>query len=109
MIKSEMYVLSTPNIVTGCVEWDGLLYPTGYGRLNYMGGVEYTHRIAWIVNNGDIPDDNSAYGTLHVLHRCDNPRCINIDHLFLGTHQDNMRDRDEKGRGRYGENRPSIK
>jgi len=59
--------------------------------------------VSWELSNGEIPDG------FHVCHHCDNPCCINPDHLFLGTVADNMHDRDAKGRGRYGENRPSLK
>jgi hypothetical protein len=46
---------------------------------------------------------------MHVLHRCDNPPCINPDHLFLGTHRDNMKDRDKKKRAVKGERHASAK
>lgn len=51
-----------------------------------------THRVMWYLVNGEIPKG------LCVLHRCDNPPCINVDHLFLGTHGDNAADRNTKGR-----------
>jgi hypothetical protein len=88
---------------SGCLEWDGLKYPTGYGCVKWKSKNTYSHRVAWELSNGEIPDG------FHVCHHCDNPCCINPDHLFLGTVADNMHDRDAKGRGRYGENRLSLK
>jgi hypothetical protein len=83
---------------TGCWLWQLSLDGGGYGRLStwLVGGVRQTlgaHRAAWEAINGAVPDG------LHVLHHCDVRRCCNPDHLFLGTHQDNMRDRESKGRG----------
>jgi len=53
---------------------------------------ENAYRIAWMLYRGEIPDGQ------HVLHHCDNPLCVNPEHLFLGTHQDNMADMIQKGR-----------
>jgi hypothetical protein len=85
----------------GCWEWQGSRVSNGYGHINGIGN-GYAHRAAWELTYGPIPDG------LQVLHRCDNPPCVRLDHLFIGTTLDNMRDRDAKGRGRGGPNRPSL-
>lgn len=75
-----------------CWPWTGTR-AGGYGRI-YLGGrvFEGAHRVCWLLTHGGIP------GGMQVLHRCDNPPCNNPRHLFLGTHQDNMDDRGQKGR-----------
>ena len=78
---------------SGCWIWTACLSTAGYGKLGVEGKSEYAHRISWDIHFGPIPDD------LWVLHRCDVPCCVNPAHLFLGTHADNVRDREEKGRG----------
>lgn len=59
--------------------------------------MEMAHRVSWMIHNGPIPDGKQ------VLHRCDNPPCVNPSHLFVGTHQDNMDDCTKKGRRQCGE------
>ena len=80
-----------------CWLWHGARDPkNGYGNFGIEGGhngrTEKAHRAAWLLLVGPIPDG------LFVLHKCDNPPCVNPAHLFLGTHQDNMDDKIEKGR-----------
>lgn len=84
---------SEPEPNTGCWLWLGASVPPyGYGVVRFRGCIDYAHRAAWQITHGDIPRGIS------VLHRCDNPPCINPGHLFLGTHVDNMRDMVMKGR-----------
>ena len=105
-IRAYMLKRIDINHETGCFEWQFNSDDPAckYGSIRYKGEKQTTHRVAWIVEIGEIPEDNSRHGTLHVLHKCDNPKCINTDHLFLGTHQDNIKDRDAKGRGVGGIN-----
>jgi hypothetical protein len=95
----------TLNQETGCHEWHACLLPRGYGAIQRDGKKIAAHRVSWELHHGPIT------GGLHVLHRCDNRKCVNPAHLFLGTHQDNMRDRDQKGRQarRPGELNPMAK
>lgn len=64
----------------------------GYGRFRMGDHTVLAHRLAWEMQNGPIPEG------MCVCHRCDVPSCVNVDHLFLGTHDDNMADRHAKGR-----------
>ena len=75
-----------------CWIWAGVLDRYGYGRPWWNGKQIGAHRLAWIAANGPIQDG------LHVLHSCDRPACVNPYHLRLGTHAENLRDRDSKGR-----------
>jgi hypothetical protein len=87
----------------GCWLWSRRTR-TGYGVVSLMGGVKkaFAHRLAWIEVNGEIPPG------LFVLHKCDVKACINPDHLFLGTHQENMDDMARKGRRRSGRRAPRL-
>lgn len=80
----------------GCINWLGGVTSDGYGNVTINGRQTTAHRAEWIKHFGEIPAD------MFVLHTCDNPRCINIRHLWLGTHTDNMRDMRAKGRNVSG-------
>jgi len=75
-----------------CWEWTATLNAKGYGLFGIEGRMRLAHRISWFLNSAKHP------GALSVLHKCDNPRCVNPEHLFLGTQADNMKDMDKKGR-----------
>ena len=78
-----------------CWEWQGYLFPTGHGQFWLNGRDIKASRAAWILHNGHVsPKD-------YVCHTCDNARCVRIDHLYLGTHQTNMRDVKERQRRRW--------
>jgi hypothetical protein len=81
-----------PPYSAACWIWLAAKSPQGYGHFFFNGRVDKAHRASWEIHNGAIPDD------LMVLHKCDNPRCVNPEHLFLGTHQDNADDKMRKGR-----------
>lgn len=81
-----------------CWEWQACL-ARGYGLFRVRGALgrwrmQGAHRMAWLLTKGPIPTD------LCVLHKCDNRRCANPNHLFLGTRGDNARDKAAKGRAR---------
>lgn len=80
-----------------CWLWTGDLNRAGYGRFIYGGKRWTAHRASYQVYIGDLPPVERGTKCC-VLHRCDNPRCANPDHLFLGSQADNMRDKAEKGR-----------
>src|SRR5512138_3094264 len=87
-----------------CWEWSANRLPSKYGLFNVrLGKSVLAHRVAYELAKEPIPDG------MCVLHRCDNPPCVNPDHLFLGTDADNTRDRVQKGRAASGERNSQAK
>lgn len=80
---------------SGCHEWQGCVDKDGYGFIS-MGKKKNKrpHRVAWEIANGTIPDGMQAN------HTCDNPRCCNPAHIWIGSQKENLEDADRKGRSR---------
>ena len=92
-VKFEASIATKDN---GCVEWVKARNARGYGVVrDETGKNRLAHRAAWFLAFG-------YYSRQHILHRCDNPACVRIDHLFEGSHVDNMADKMAKGRHRWG-------
>lgn len=90
----------------GCHLWTAALRGRGeykYGTFKQNRLQRNSHRVAWELRHGEIPEG------MNVLHRCDNPRCVNPGHLFLGTTLDNIEDKVAKGRQPRGESHPHAK
>lgn len=91
------------NPANGCLEWSGARDEKGYGRIGLNGRPVQTHRVAWTLAHGPITTDE------WVLHHCDNPPCCRLNHLFLGTPDDNSKDMVQKGRSMVGERNGASK
>lgn len=85
-----------------CWIWKGGLDKDGYGQFNFkennINNHVRSHRFSYFLHKGEIPIN------MNILHKCDNPKCVNPDHLFIGTTQDNVNDRQRKGRSYNGDN-----
>lgn len=91
---AQYRLLSNASIVDGCWVWSGATNNDGYGVVSLNGKMWMTHRLAYVAWRRPIKDG------LLVCHSCDNPACINPEHLWTGTHSDNSLDMVAKGRSR---------
>ena len=104
--RFEDKFITEPN--SGCWIWFAASDDKGYGRFRIGSKLDGSRqnaiapRVSWLIYRGDLPEE------LCVLHRCDNPACVNPDHLFLGTHLDNMHDCVQKNRTSKGERHSRI-
>jgi hypothetical protein len=92
-------------IEASCHIWTGARDGVGYGTWRFAGKYQRAHRVAWQLANGNIPPG------MFVCHHCDNPSCVNLEHLFLGTPKDNTRDMLNKNRhiAERGEEHHNVK
>ena len=95
--NDEQYLAErSERIASGCLEWTGAVTGFGYGQATRFGKPFLAHRLAYQTHVGPM-------GDLAVCHKCDNPKCIEPTHLFLGTVADNNNDKIQKGRQAHGE------
>jgi hypothetical protein len=102
-VAERFWAKVNKNTPSGCWEWTAYRNPAGYGVFGlshdkYKGPsvLILAHRMSWTMANGPIPKGQ------YVLHRCDNPSCVNPEHLWLGSIADNQQDMSKKGRSRSG-------
>jgi hypothetical protein len=81
------------NKTDSCWNWSNCIIGHGYGGFKINRKIIRAHRFSWLLYFGEIPI------RMLVCHKCDNPKCVNPEHLFLGTNKDNTNDMIQKGRG----------
>jgi hypothetical protein len=90
--KLDEYLARTEPNDKGCLLWQGANNGRGYGRVYFKGKYRQLHRVIYELVNGEIPKFK------FILHTCDEPSCINIDHLYMGTLSENSLDRERRNR-----------
>ena len=88
--KARLMAKLGPPTASGCREWQGRVNKDGYGEIWFEGRRVRTHVLRFIIEHGYQPP--------MVCHTCDNPPCCEIDHLFAGSHKENVADMVAKGR-----------
>lgn len=86
----QRFLVKVKVVDSGCHEWQALLHRDGYGKFSLNQKTIAAHRAAYILFRGDIPKRKM------VLHKCDNRKCVNLDHLYIGTGKENTRDKIER-------------
>lgn len=100
-IEDPKFWSKTQEQPSGCILWTGAIHHTGYGKVKrrkIQKNALFAHRYAFYLKHGHFPVYNAC-------HTCDTPNCVNTEHLFDGTHQDNSDDKYAKGRGRTSDQR----
>jgi len=88
----ERFLSKVNKIEGGCWQWTGNKDKENYGLFWYKTNNRRAHRISYILHNGEIPEG------LIIRHKCDNPSCVNPEHLESGTQKDNIKDMNDRGR-----------
>lgn len=103
--RAQRFLVKVQHQSNGCHYWTGVLFKSGYGVCVWRKKKMRAHRVAYLLFKGAIPEGK------HVLHKCDTPRCVNPDHLFLGDAKINSDDMRAKGREvkEHGEDRYNSK
>lgn len=91
-LRAMLTMRSVRNDETGCLEWAGARNARGYGITKHGRQFWRAHRLAYTLAYGPIPED------VFICHACDNPSCVEVAHLYAGSHTENMLDRAQKGR-----------
>ena len=95
--ETERFMSHVAKAESGCWLWTAFKMPSGYGNFRTSDGHRLAHRAAYRIFCGELVDG------MDVMHSCDNPSCVNPEHLSLGSRTDNMRDAKSKGRNAKGE------